>query len=59
MRETVTEVWLGLIWLVLRSENDFDADGRATLDEFSDSIFAYVADPGDFTITTESVKDLP
>jgi hypothetical protein len=45
--------------LVLRSENDFDADGKATLDEFSDSIFAYVADPGEFRIATESVQELP
>ena len=45
--------------LVLRSENDFDADGRATFDELSDSIFAYVADPGEFKITTKSVRMLP
>jgi hypothetical protein len=45
--------------LVLRSENDFDADGKATLDEFSDSISAYVAEPGEFRITTESVQELP
>jgi hypothetical protein len=42
--------------LILRSENDFDADGKATLDEFSDSIFAYIAEPGQFSISTESVE---
>lgn len=45
--------------LVLRSENDFDSDGKATLDEFRDSIFACVADPGGFRITTQSVQELP
>jgi len=45
--------------LVLRSENDFDAEGKATLAEFSHSIFASVADPGEIRITTESVQKLP
>ena len=44
--------------LVLQAENDFDVDGKATLDEFSDSVFAYVVEPGEFRITTESVEDL-
>ena len=29
--------------LVLRADNDFDADGRALMDEFSDCISAYIA----------------
>ena len=43
--------------LVLRSESDFDEDGQATLDEFSDCIFAYVAEPGEFRIRIESVHE--
>lgn len=41
--------------LLLVSENDFDQDGRATLDEFGDCIAAYVADPGDSRIEIDSV----
>ena len=41
--------------LVLKSENDFDTNGKATFDEFSDCILAYVADPGKFSISVESV----
>jgi hypothetical protein len=44
--------------LLLRSENDFDPDGKATVDEFSDSLFACVADPGEFTISTRAVQEL-
>ena len=44
--------------LILRSENDFDETGQATLDEFSDCIFAYIAEPGEFSIRTESVQEL-
>ena len=33
--------------LVLEAENDFDADGLALMDEFSDCISAYVATPFD------------
>ncbi len=44
--------------LVLRSENDFDADGRATLDEFGDAISAYVAHPGQSSISIQSVQEL-
>jgi hypothetical protein len=43
--------------LVLRSGNDFDETGQATLDEFSDCIFAYVADPVEFSIRTASVQE--
>lgn len=45
--------------LVLRSENDFDADGKATLDEFGDAISAYVAGPGESSISIQSVQELP
>src|SRR6185436_4755130 len=44
--------------LILRSENDFDETGQATLDELSDCIFAYIAEPGEFSIRTESVQVL-
>jgi hypothetical protein len=43
--------------LVLCSENDFDETGQATLDEFSDCIFAYIAEPGEFSIRVESVQE--
>jgi hypothetical protein len=33
--------------LILSAENDFDADGLALMDEFSDCISAYVATPFD------------
>jgi hypothetical protein len=36
--------------LVLTAENDFDADGRALMDEFSDCIPAYIAEPSDGSI---------
>jgi hypothetical protein len=43
--------------LILRAENDFDETGQATLDEFSDCIFAYIAEPGEFSIRTVSVQE--
>ncbi len=36
--------------LVLTAENDFDPDGLALTDEFSDCISAYVTEPFDGTI---------
>lgn len=33
--------------LVLTAENDFDPDGLALMDEFSDCIAAYIAEPFD------------
>lgn len=42
--------------LILTSENDFDADGKATLHEFGDSIVAYIADPGRYNLSVESVE---
>jgi len=44
--------------LILRSENDFDETGQATLDEFSDCISTYIAEPGEFSIRIESVQEL-
>ena len=41
--------------LVLAAENDVDSDGRALLDEFSDSLAAYVAEPFDGRLYVESV----
>ena len=43
--------------LILRAENDFDDDGRATMDEFGDSIVAYVSNPGSYRLSVESVAE--
>ena len=45
--------------LILRVENDFYPDGRATLDEFGDAISACVANPGEFKTAIESVQKAP
>lgn len=42
--------------LVLRSENDFDETGQATLDEFGDCIAAYVTEYEGSSIRIESVS---
>jgi hypothetical protein len=44
--------------LILRSENDFDGTGQATLDEFGDCISAYIADPAESSIRIESVSEI-
>ena len=41
--------------LTLTVENDFDADGRATLDEFADCIVAYVGEHGPVRVTDVEV----
>ena len=41
--------------LVLRAENDFDADGRALLEEFSDEISACIKEPFDGDIEVLSI----
>jgi len=41
--------------LLLRVENDFDENGLASIDEFSDSIAAYIAEPFDGDINVESI----
>jgi hypothetical protein len=43
--------------LILRSENDFDETGQATLDEFGDCIAAYVAECEGSSIRIESVSE--
>ena len=42
--------------LVLVAENNFDADGRALMDEFSDCISAYIATPFDGDLRLVSSK---
>ncbi len=43
--------------LILTAENDFDADGLALMDEFSDCISAYVATPfdGDLALVSSTI----
>ena len=48
--------WDG-VRLILRAETDVDEDGRATLDEFGDCIWACIAEPGEFRLTIESVSE--
>ena len=45
--------------LMLQSENDFDSNGLALLDEFSDPISASIADGFDGGIEVVSVSHLP
>ena len=42
--------------LVLRADNDFDKDGRALLDEFSDAISACIPGAFDGNIEVRSVE---
>ena len=48
--------WDGLK-LVLKVENDYDNDGLALQDEFSDCISAYIAGGFDGSITVESITE--
>jgi hypothetical protein len=43
--------------LILQAENDYDEDGRALMDEFSDSISAYISEPfaGDIDVRSITV----
>ena len=41
--------------LTLTVENDFDENGLATVDEFSDCISAYIAQPFDGSIEVQSI----
>jgi len=54
----VTCVWDGSR-LVLQADNDFDPNGLALLDEFSDAISAYIAEgfDGDLKVVTISEID--
>jgi hypothetical protein len=45
--------------LILQAENDFDSNGLALLDEFSDAISASIADGFDGGIEVVSVRHLP
>ena len=55
--DRVTCEWDGTR-LILVSVNDFDDDGRATLDEFGDCVAAYVSDLGDTEIVIASVSEI-
>lgn len=45
--------------LLLRAENDYDADGRGLIDEFSEAISTSIAQSFDGEIEIESVTPLP
>ena len=49
--------WDG-VRLVLRADNDFDSNGLALRDEFSDAISAYIKEPLDGDIEIVSVTEL-
>ena len=53
-RENVECKWDGAS-LLLSAENDFDAQGRALMDEFSDAIAACIADRFDGNIRVGSI----
>jgi hypothetical protein len=55
--ENVQCEWNGAV-LILIAENDYDSDGRALLDEFSDAIAACIAEGFDGNIRLVSVKEL-
>lgn len=44
--------------LVLTATNDYDSEGQALSDEFSDSISAYIAEPFDGNLQVESIEKL-
>lgn len=44
--------------LILQAENDFDSEGLALMDEFSDCLSAFIAGPFDGTIKLESLTVL-
>lgn len=54
--ENVRCGWDGTI-LTLTAENDFDSDGKALLDEFSDAISACVLNAGDGDIEVVSIEE--
>jgi hypothetical protein len=45
--------------LILRADNDFDSNGLALLDEFSDAISAFIEDGFDGGIDVVSVTPMP
>jgi hypothetical protein len=42
--------------LILHAENDYDPGGKALMDEFSDSISAYISKPSDGDIEIRSIE---
>jgi hypothetical protein len=46
----------GSLWL--EAQNDYDADGLALLDEFSDAVVACVSASGTISFAVESVQEL-
>jgi len=56
--ENATCTWDGSR-LILQAENDFDSDGLALRDEFSDAISACIAEPFDGDINVVSITVLP
>jgi hypothetical protein len=55
--ENVRCAWSGTA-LILSAENDYDSDGRALMDEFSDAVSAWIAEAFDGDIRVVSVKEL-
>jgi hypothetical protein len=45
--------------LILKAENDWDKEGKALLDEFSDAISACIAEPFDGDIVVRAINVLP
>ena len=45
--------------LILQADNDFDSDGLALMDEFSDAISACLKDVGNGSIVVQSITELP
>ena len=45
--------------LLLQADNDFDSDGIALMDEFSDCIAAYIKEAFDGEIKVESITKAP
>ena len=52
--QNVTCVWDGST-LMLQADNDYDANGRALIDEFSDTLCACIKEPFDGDIDVVSV----
>jgi len=50
-------IWDGVL-LTLQADNDFDKDGLALADEFSDAISAYVSGQFDSEIHVKSVTEV-
>jgi hypothetical protein len=55
--KNVTCIWDGS-QLILQADNDFDSDGLALLDEFSDAISACIKDGFDGDLNIVSIRDL-